>query len=183
VIPACHPGPVLCARSSTAAAARAAAAAAAQAAATREAADRKAQADAACDDDSGRPVRQRKVASNCAEAEAKPVECGGGKAVAAFKCSSPQRLVVTFPSLLALQARKHPVDRGEAGPRHDALDRNAPELLAQVGQHGILDAVERGEVDMATFAGDDVIAVAGAENLSDAKARAGADNAGDAMAR
>ena len=114
-------------------------------------------AEPAGDHHTGRALRQCQVARYRAERETEPVDCCGGQAVGAFHPGGPDRHVVLLWHALVLHRGKGLVDVGDGRARHHALHRDAGVALPQPGKDGILDRVERGEVDMAALGGRDAV--------------------------
>ena len=142
---------------------------------------REPQAHAAGDHDRRCALRQRHVAGDRAERQAKPVERGGGEAVGAFQRGGPQFLVVVEGQVAAFDRAERFVKVPQPLPRGDPLDRDPPEVPPQLRQDLVLEAVERGEIDMAALGLDHLIMVALLEQRGDAEAGARADDADHAL--
>ena len=126
----------------------------------------------------GRPaLRERDITCNTAKRHAKSVECSCSPTVRPGERQSPQRLNLLHGYSPTVHRCQNVMDGNKPRPRQDTLNRNAVVKLPQAGQQGVLQCVERREVDMPPFSRDDVAATVAAEYLGYAKPGPGTDNA------
>src|SRR5918993_4619452 len=104
-------------------------------------------------------LREREIPGYRSENQAKVVERGGRKRVAARQCGGPEILFVAKRERPFLDRTERFVDVQEPPARHQPFDRDTPEILPEVFQDAVLERIQGSPVDVATLGRDDVMTV------------------------
>lgn len=129
------------------------------------------------DHDAAGALCKRKVACNAAERETEAIRSRSRQRILAAHRRCPYRAVIERSDRASFHARQRFINIDDAGTGYDTLYRHAAMAFAQPREDGVLDAVERREIDMSAFGRLDAIVGPIAPYMRDAKPGPGADNA------
>ena len=129
------------------------------------------------DHDAPGALRKRKVACNAAEREAEAIRGRSRQRILAAYRPAPYSPVVERRNRSPFHRRQRFIYIDDAGTGYDTLYRHAAMAFAQPREDGVLDAVERREIDMSAFGRLDAIVGPITPYMRDAKPGPGADNA------